>query len=98
MTSLTFGNPLKFGQDSCHTSKGRYLPPPRERAPEALRGPLAPINREEPPTGPTHVKVSPQQVVERRPTTTIFHSDQGQASTMEEVERWGKGRGVRCSY
>ena len=31
MISLTFGNSLKFGQDSYHTSKGRYLPPPRER-------------------------------------------------------------------
>ena len=31
MTSLTFGNHLKFGQDSCHTSKGRQLPSSTER-------------------------------------------------------------------
>ena len=30
-TSLTFVNHLKFGQDSCHTSKGRQVPSSIER-------------------------------------------------------------------
>ena len=36
-TSLTFGNHLKFGQDSCHTSKGRPTFLPRERKHSKLR-------------------------------------------------------------
>ena len=31
MTLLTFGNHLKFGQDSCHTSKGRQIPSSTKR-------------------------------------------------------------------
>ena len=36
-TSLTFGNHLKFGQDSCHTSKGRPTFLPRETEYPKLR-------------------------------------------------------------
>ena len=40
-TPLTFGNPLKFGPDSCHKAKGRpaflYQERERKRAPKALR-------------------------------------------------------------
>jgi len=42
-TSLTFGNDLKFGQDSCHTPPKVGLPssPERERA---LKAPHEPHN------------------------------------------------------
>ena len=36
-TSLTFGNHLKFGQDSCHTSEGRQIPSTIERERESTR-------------------------------------------------------------
>ena len=68
-TSLTFGNHLKFGQDSLHTSKGRQIPSSTERegerAPEALHEPHH--YQEGPPTGPVHVGASPRCMVERRP-------------------------------
>ena len=58
-TLLTFGNPLKFGLDSCHNAKGRSTFLHRERERERERAPKAP--REHPrhhpferglPTGP----------------------------------------------
>ena len=67
MTSLTFGIHLKFGQDSCHTSKGRpaFLPQTRERAPNTSREPHH--YREGPPTGLARTEVLPRWVVEWRP-------------------------------
>ena len=55
--------PLKFGQDSCHTSKGRQIPSftEGERTPETLREPHTPINWE----GGLQ-RASPQWVVKRR--------------------------------
>ena len=69
-TSLTFGNHLEFGQDSCHTSKGRptFLPRERkrERASEAL---CEPHNYWEGPSmGLARAGASPWRVVERRPS------------------------------
>ena len=68
--SLTFGNPLKFGQDSCHTTKGRQIPSSNER--ESTRSSAGntlsvPTNQEGPSTGPAHAGALPRQVVERRP-------------------------------
>ena len=68
-TSPIFGNPLKIGQDSCHTSKGRQIPSStkRERALEAQHKlHFMPSHRKEPSTGPVHAKASPWWVVERR--------------------------------
>ena len=73
VTSLTFGNPLKFGQDSCHTTKGRHLPSSteRERAPEAPREPRKEDHSihhiwEGPPIDPVRVGALPWWVVKRR--------------------------------
>ena len=67
-TPLTFGNHLKFFQDSCHTSKGRPTFLPWERVypklhtnhTDYLEGPLM---------VPTRVGASPRQVVKRRPNS-----------------------------
>ena len=73
-TSLTFGNHLKYGQDSLHTSKGRQIPSSTERegerAPEALHEPHH--YQKGPPTGPVHVGASPRCMVERRPIFQLF--------------------------
>ena len=66
-TSLTFGIHLKFGQDSCHTSKARptFLPWVRKRAPNTSCEPYH--YREGPPTGLASTRALPWWVVERRP-------------------------------
>ena len=49
-----------------HFQRQTYLPPLRERAPEARCEPTHPTNQEGPPTGPVCAGVSPWWVVERR--------------------------------
>ena len=44
-TLLTFGNPLKFGRDSCHNARGRPTFLHRERALKALREQQAYISK-----------------------------------------------------
>ena len=65
-TSLTFGNHLKFGQDSCRTSKGRptFVPRVREKAPNTTHKPHH--YQEGPPMGLARTRALPQWVVEWR--------------------------------
>ena len=82
-TSLTFGDSLKFGQDSCHTAKSRPIPSSNEREStwsSTRTTPSAPTNREGPPTSPARVEALLQRVVERRPDDDDFYSDRGRAS------------------
>ena len=75
MTSLTFGNHLKFGQDSCHTSKDKPTFLHREREHSKLRVNCTHYMRnhwEGPPTGPTRAGASPRRVVEWRPNDDDF--------------------------
>ena len=68
MTPLTFGNPLKFGPDSHHNTKGRPTFLHRDREPNAPRKPrhtahtrtlAASFTREGPPMGPlTHGSIA----------------------------------------
>ena len=83
MTSLTFGNHLKFGQDSHHTSKGRQIPSStkRKRAPEALREPHQPIERglQRAPCTWEHCH---GRWLNEGLTTAVFCPDRGRVSTI----------------
>ena len=86
--------PLKFGQDSCHTSKGRptflHRKRERERGPKAPRKPGHTLHTR---TCSIHhsrgalqrasrAGASPQRVVKQRPTTMDVRPNQGQTSTI----------------
>ena len=70
-TPLTFGNPLKFGLDSCHKAKGKLVFLYREREIESTQSsawtPITPYIREGPFNGALCVReLLPWPVVERR--------------------------------
>ena len=73
--------PLKFGQDFYHPFKCRptFLHWERERVPEVSHEPRKSSRGAS--NGPCVPGASPWRVDKRRPTTVVFHSDQGRAST-----------------
>ena len=87
-TPLTFGNPLKFGLDSCHITKGRQISSSTKR--ESTQSPMwttPPSYRVGPSNGTLRaLELSPWWVVEQGPSTmaVVFppHFDQGQALTL----------------
>ena len=74
-TLLTFGNPLKFGLDSCHNAKGRPTFLHREREHLKLRAKHTRTSyhhREEPSNGtPRTRELLPRRVVEQGPAMTL---------------------------
>ena len=90
-TSLTFGNPLKFGPDSCHNAKGRQIPSSTERESTQSLVRTTPSYREGPSNGAPCVReLSPLRVVEQGPATMVVvfppRSDRGWASTIFLME------------
>ena len=78
-TPLTFGNPLKFGPDSCHKAKGRPAFLYQEREIESTQSstwtPITPYIWERPSNGALRAReLSPRQVVEWSHSDGSFRS------------------------
>ena len=91
-TPLTFGNPLKFGPNSCHNAKGRPTFLHRERMLPKLCVKRTHLHiREGPSNGAMHTReLSPRRVVERRHGSSGFSAQPVEAG----VDRLATSLGI----